>query len=373
MKRPVTHLSLCLAGLAMFAALAGCSTAQGKATAASDELARSEVASTRQVMTVAVASQPFVHTVESTGTALPVRESRVACTVPGSIDRILVKEGDLVRKDQPMVRLDLRNYELSLLQAEAALDAARAQEVLMRQEFDRVSTLRSREAVSVSTFDKAKAGLDATAAQLRAADIATQQARKALNDATLKAPYAGSVVAIMGDLGEDANSGKALVHLVDDSSLEVKAFLAETYAPAVRTGMEAEVVADAGGVTKKGVVTFVSSRVQEATRTFEVRITVDNADRAVKAGSFCRVTMTLDRRDQALMVPEEAVQRDKGGEPFVLTVKDGAVHKVTVKLGPSVHSEVLVDEGLTPGMRVITRGGSGLSDGESVKEITSKK
>lgn len=230
--------------------------------------------------------------VEVRGTALAARESYLSAPVPGIIEEILVKRGESVKKNQPLVVLDKRGFHLGVQQAQAGLDAAVAQEEQLVTEIARVRELLASDAAPVATLEQLLANQKGARASVRMAEAALGQARKAASDAVVRAPYAGGITEILKQKGENAPSmpPTMLVKIVDTSSLEIQTFLPESEAQNVKVGDEARVRIDSAGVDQKGKVIFVSNSISLGTRSFEVRVQLDNPQGAVKAGAFARVT-----------------------------------------------------------------------------------
>jgi membrane fusion protein (multidrug efflux system) len=123
---------------------------------------------------------------------------------------------------------------------------------------------------------------------------------------------------------------------------------------------------DSAGLTREGEVIFVSDRIQPGSQTFEVRVKLDNADGAIKAGAFARVKMVRRDEPQALLIPLRAVLRDEG-ETNVFVARDGKAAKVPVRLGETQADRVLVLDGLKAGDELITSGVAELEPGQAVQ------
>lgn len=357
-----------LAGIGVFACgKSGGLEAEAVAAPAADEATAAQV---RQVSVVALAPEAFKSYIQATGTALPVREGYLSAAVPGRIQEILVDRGQRVTKGQPLVRLDRSGFYLGVQQAEAGLAAAKVGVDSLTTEMKRFDRLLANKAVPRASYDKVKAQYDGAAAQVAMAEVGLKQARKALSDSELRAPYDGVITMVMKEVGEYAPAmpPTMLIQIVDTSALQVQVFLPEADAKVVSKDLPATVEIDSAGVTRSGKVVFASDRIQPGTQTFEVRIGLDNADGAIKAGAFARVKMV--RRDEAaaLLIPLRAVVRDQG-RAFCMLAKDGKAEKVPVKLGETQADRVLVLDGLSPGDALITTGVSELQPGQAVQPV----
>ncbi len=321
------------------------------------------------VSVIELKTEPFTSEIEVTGTALPLRESFLSSEVPGTIKEIRVKEGDVVKKGQVLVRFDQRGYSLGVKQATAAREAARTQADLMKLELDRMSQLLESSATSQSNYDRVKAQYDGAVAQLQMAESGLEQAQKALSDSVLKAPYDGVIDMILKEIGEYAPSMPLtpLIKIVDASSLEVQAFLPEDAAAHVKKGDKAKITIGYADKETTGEIIFASNRIQQGAQNFEVRLRIDNPTGDIKAGAFCRIRLERNRVDQAILVPVRAVKRDINDKSFVYLAKGEQAQVVFVTLGESQGERVLVNKGLSSGDQLIVSGVDDLKDGQDIQ------
>jgi RND family efflux transporter MFP subunit len=313
--------------------------------------------------------EPFTTRIEATGTALAARESYLSCPVPGRIEKILVERGEAVVEGQVLVKLDQKGYKLGLQQAEAGLSAANSQVEQVQQELDKLEPLYEKGAVAKADIERLETQKKGASAQVGMASAGKKQAKKALDDSVLRAPYDGVITEIFHEEGEHATAmpPTMLAKIVDAASLEVQVFLPEDASPYVAVGNEAEVTIESADLALTGEVIFVSDVIQPVTHNFEVRIRLDNAGGAIKAGAFARVRMMRESLESAVLIPITSVRRDGDDTPFVFVIVDGRVRRKDVALGEQVGGRVLVGKGLAPGDVLVTAGHEDLLDGQKVK------
>ena len=354
--------------LGLFAALLVALSACGGEKKAKAEADKKKEVVAKTVAMLPVKTESFVSTLQASGKALPVRESMLSSEVSGTVAQILVTEGDRVKKGQVLMRFEQEGFLLGVQQAEAALAAAKAGADQMRLEVDRMSKLVESDATAKANYDRVKAQYDAAQAQLHMAEAGLANARRYLRLSTIAAPYDGSIVMILQQVGENcpAMPPTMLMKIVDSSSLEVQVFLPEAVANAVKPGDDADVEIDNAGLTVKGKVYFVSDRIEAGSQNVEIRLKVDNADGKIKAGSFARVTFVRSTLDAAVLVSLRAVRRDPDGKTYVFLVRDGKAQKVPVVLGENAGDRVLILDGLKAGDPIITTGIDDLEDGTPV-------
>jgi membrane fusion protein (multidrug efflux system) len=120
------------------------------------------------------------------------------------------------------------------------------------------------------------------------------------------------------------------------------------------------------GRSFQGKVAVVDTRIDPATRSVEVRADIPNKDGLLKPGMFMTVQLTIGRREQALLIPEEALVPE-GTRQFVFVVANGRAAKTEVKLGTRIPGEVEVVQGLQPGATVVVGGVQRIRDGSPVR------
>jgi RND family efflux transporter MFP subunit len=355
--------------LIALSALTGCKQSQGQEIQTAGE---KKETGAKQVTAARLESSQFTSTIEATGTALPVRESYLSFSVPGRLEAVLVRQGDRVTKGQVLMRLDRENFFLGVQQAEAALAAAKVGLDQLKLEMSRFDRLIKNKAVPRATYDKVKAQHDGTAAQYAMGEVALKQARKALRDAELRAPYDGVITDLLKEVGEFIPSmpPTMVTKVVDSSSLEVQVFLPESEAPFVKVGQEARVDIDSAQIKAEGKVIFVSDRIQPMTQNFEIRIRIENPEGKIKAGAYSRVELDRNSTNDAVFVPLRAVKREADGEAYVYVAKGGKAKKTKVELGETRADLTLIHCCLKAGQLVITSGLAEISDGDPVVATT---
>ncbi len=324
--------------------------------------------SVKTVQTEEVKTEAFSSAIEVSGKALAVRESLLSLGVPGLISKITVKRGDRVKKGQLLLRLDRRGFELGVKQAEAAQSGANAATDQLVTEIARVKQLLAENAAPSAALDDLLAKEKAAKAQVNMTSTSVEQAKKALRDSELRAPYNGVITDIFKEKGEQAPAmpPTILMKIVDASELDVQVFVPEEASRYVQVGTEAEVEVESAGVTVKGKAVFVSDEISQGARTFETRIRIDNSANKIKAGSFARVRLNTETLDDAILIPVSLLLRNEKNEPYVFVEEKGFAKKRSLVIGRMDGTRVLVRSGLSTGDKLIVSDTSGLVDNNPV-------
>jgi RND family efflux transporter MFP subunit len=173
-------------------------------------------------------------------------------------------------------------------------------------------------------------------------------ARHNLDQTLVVAPYGGSIAARLVDEGTTAlvQPQTTVVVLQETTQLEAEANIPESQLSVVRVGDSARIHVQGLGQAIETTVATVGDTIDPTTRTYHVRMLIDNADHRLKAGVFAHIEITPEAKTGILLVPREAV-RSEDGQTRVLVVRDGRAVPVRVELGIVDESRAEVLSGLT--------------------------
>jgi membrane fusion protein (multidrug efflux system) len=225
--------------------------------------------------------------------ASPVRSDLVPRT-GGRVGRVLVDEGQSVRKGQPLLELETEYLELDVKHAEAELARAEAAAEDARRDLARKQELLPKGSVSQATFDRSKAGADQAEAARAAARAGLELARQRLSDAVLVSPVDGVVAERRTDVGERLGEGSVAFVVEQTAPLKLRVRVPERYLGRVSRGQAVKATVDPyPGTDFDGTVSLVGGSVDPQTRTFLVEAEFPNRDGRLKPGLFARVRLDL--------------------------------------------------------------------------------
>jgi len=291
--------------------------------------------------------------IRAVGTLEPDEAVIVSPEIAGRIDRIHFSEGEEVAAGAVLVTLDSATLR-------AELDKARSDLSLAEQNRERAMTLAQRGTGTLRARDEAVA-----AYQVAQANLALAQAR--LEKATITAPFAGMVGLRAVSTGAYVTPGTRIVELAKIDPIKVDFRVPELVLSSLRVGQQIRVAVDAlPGRAFEGEVYVIDPIVDENGRAVRLRARIANPERLLKPGLFARVRIVVDRRENAVLVPESAVFAE-GGRRLVFRVVDGRAALTDIELGHRRPGQVEVVSGLAPGDVVVTAGHQQLRDGTRVK------
>ena len=281
-----------------------------------------------------------------------LHDVRLAAQRGGVVEWTGVTEGDTVRVGEPIARIDLAALA-------AARDRARANLGLAEDQLRRRRDLHARGVLAREELDQAQNDLTSAQTLLREADVA-------FSHGTVTSTLDGVVNTLHVDEGEFVGEGDPVADIVNVATMRVNFDVPEGDVRFLAQGQQVMVQLDTYPERRwTGEIDFVAWKADPATRTFQVRVVVDNKDGAMRPGMIARGAFLRRLMENAVTAPLFTVQ-DKGGERVVFVEKDGLAAARTVTLGVIEGDRVQVLEGLEPGDRVIVAGHREVEDGTKV-------
>lgn len=319
------------------------------------------------VTTVTVTNALWDRTVSVVGTLFPKDEALISAQVEGMVERTLVDFGDRVQNNQELAFIDTTTYQAQLQQAAGLRAKAEAGLTNDQRNFERVLSLRDKNIASMSELDAARAQLDQAQAELQAELGAESVAQLNLAHSRVQAPFDGAVAQRLVGRGDYVKSGSPLFNVVNDSVLKFIFQVPERHASFVVKKLPVSFNVDNyPGETFTGSVYLISPAVSTANRSFSVGALVTNLNHRLKASTFARGTLVLEKGLATPMVPLISVV-SFAGVTKVFIVENNVARSRTVVLGRIRDGAQEVLEGLKAGERVVTSGQSKLSDGMAVE------
>lgn len=309
------------------------------------------------------------------------REVEVRARVDGILEKRLYQEGQIVEAGEPLFRIDQEPYAIALEQTLAERQDAEASLRQARREWERISGLYERDAVSTSERDRALANRELAEAQLAAAEAAVRDARRNLRYTEVAAPVAGSTGLESFSEGNLIDRGQLLTTVTQHDPAHVRFALPETDAEVQRLARrarldgpdddayrrEAEIRRPDGTYHEDpGVVDFTDSTIDPNTGTVTARAVVANEEQRLVPGQFVRVRMVLEEHDDAVVIPETAVGTGAEGARVFLVDEEGVARERAVELGPVVAEGQLIRDGLEGGESLVVNGHVALEHGMPV-------
>lgn len=308
------------------------------------------------VRTVAAAREDLELVVRAVGTLRAERAIAVKPKRAGHVTALPLVEGEAVEAGAVLARLDDAEMRAAADVARASVRDADARIRNARRDFDRIRALHEAGLVSRQEFDDARVERERSEAALALATASLALAEAQLAETVVTAPFAGLLGQRRVDLGAYVREGDTLVSLVDADPLEIEFTVAERYVARVAVGSPVTVeVTSHPGEERRGDIVFVAPEVDPVNRTATVKARLANPDLVLRPGQFASVSLSLERRPGAVVVPEEALVSD-GTRTLVYVVADGTATARVVAVGLRVPGRVEIRDGLAAGDVVVRTG-----------------
>ena len=335
---------------------------------------------TPQVGVVTLEAKPFALTSEVPGRTSAYRIAEVRPQVNGIIQKRLFTEGSEVKAGQQLYQIDPATYEAKVAAANAAVAVAAARLKASVKDAKRAEELIGRGAVSEQRLEEAVAQRDVDAATLQVAQAELQAAEIDLDRTTIRARLSGT-------LGRSFVSRGALVTAAQDEPMAVIRALDPVYVDVTQSAAEilawrkgtmqgrfagldtsvSLILADGETFEHKGEVTAAEPYVNESTGVVTLRLTFGNPDDLLLPGMYVQVEMPQGIIRNAVLAPQQGVQRNRQGEPFAFVVGEGDVVEQRNLTIVQAHGAFwVVSEGLKAGDRLIVEGLQKIAPGATV-------
>jgi len=311
------------------------------------------------------------------GTVKALNYAVIKARVAGELKEILVREGDSVKAGQVLARIDPTEYQRRWSQAQEQALAAKAQMEIAQRQWGINKALVDRGFISQTAMDNSLASYQGAVATQKAAMAGADVARKALDDATLLAPFTGVIAARTAQPGERVSIDAKVLELVDLRQLEVEVPLSPSESLDVRVGQIANLQLEDRKEFVTAKVKRISPSAQAGSRSVFIYLALDQPE-GLRHGLFAKGTLGLGK-SQVLAVPLSAVRTDRA-QPYVQVAEQVGdqlqVVQKTVTLGvrgmdlaqPEAEAEPMVGvTGLAEGSTVLKGQVGALREGLLVK------
>lgn len=349
----------------------------------------------KPVQILEVKTQDYSDDVEISGNVKPAQLIKQGFKVAGVVGNVHVKEGDRISEGQALMSLNSHDYELGVIAAQAQYDSlnmqlsskidssinqAKANLDFINTQLDRVRRLHEKGAVATKTVEELEVSLvvaenkyqealdakETAEAQLAQAGAALELAQSQLSDTVIHSPINGTVVKQIFEVGETIAPGYPAFVLGRLDTLEVEIGVPDNLIDYIKIGEKVNLFIYGIDKEMEGVISNIDTTADLETRTFGVKIDIDNKDGDIKPGMIANVIVNMDKVT-TIMLPIDAVVDDANKSTiFVYDEDTKTVTKREVEVGAVFGDNIQIVEGLKDGELVVVHGQFGLLEGEEV-------
>ena len=315
------------------------------------------------------------------GRAQATQEVDLSFRVDGPLISLPVKIGDRVNQGSLLARVDPRDFEVRVRNADAQVERAKANLERADSEYQRMLGLRERNpgAVSELVLERSREGFVSGRADVAALEATVDAAQDAVNDTYLEAPYDGTIVANYVDNFQYVQARQPVLRLLDNIRIEFQFSVPETMISMVQYVTNIRVRFDAfPDLEIPAEVKEIGTEASQTTRTYPITLIMDQPEEAeILPGMAGRATgearMPDDREQVDIVVPVTALFSTTSGEQSYVWVIDQEIETVSrreVQLGRLANTGVEILSGLEPGELIATAGVNFLQEGQQVRPTT---
>ncbi len=326
-----------------------------------------------------VKSGPFKDTINASGLLIPRKKVSIMSDVMGKIIELPVKEGDLVKKGQLLVRIDDRDLKSEVRRQEAGVRMAEIQVknqkvslATAKREFKRKKHLFEQQLISREAFEQAKSTMESaelTLEQYRENVVQSKailkKSKELLSKTVIRSPMDGKITTLNKELGEQVIQGtinvpgSVIMEVSDMSAIDLEVEVNEIEAARIRKDMAATVKLDALPDRKfKGKIFEIG---QSAYRpqgrdvsVFKIKIALLELDPAMKPGMNGEAEITVQQKKNTIFIPIQAVRTDDNGKKYCFAVKNGKAVRKIVETGLSNDADIEITKGLSGNETIVT-------------------
>jgi len=366
--------------------------------------AETKNADTVTVGVTAIGRKPLARELTVSSELVPFQEIDVYAKEAGYVRQLLVDYGSRVAKGQLMAVLEIpeleaqldadaaasKNAEDRVTTAQHELNRVQAQHSVAHLQYQRLSGVaktkaglvaqqelddaQGKDLASEAAVEESTSNLQGAQSSLQVAKANEQRDKVLYAYSRITAPFAGVVTQRFANLGTLLQAGTnsstqamPLVRLSQDAMFRLVIPVPESYVRFIKVGDPVDVKVPSLDRTFPGKVTRLALDVREETRTMHTEVDVPNPDHALIPGVYAEATLSLDRKQDAIAVPLQAVNHEGDKTTVFIVGADGKVEDRPIALGIQTASDAEVLSGLAVGDRVIVSDRGGLKPGQAVR------
>lgn len=324
----------------------------------------------RPVGVVTVEAGQFADDIQLSGEIQAKKDVGLGFRIGGRVLERPVNVGDRVTAGQVVARLEPALEQNALAAAKAALEAARGEVNTARNTFERQERLMNQGFTTRPRFDQALRAQETAQAQLENAEAQLELARDRLGFTELRTDVAGVVTARRIEPGEVVQSGQIVVQIARDDDRDavfnVPASVLDTHLSDAKIRVA---LADAPAVTAYGTVREVAPQADPVTRTFEIRVGLQNPPETMRLGSTVVGTIELTTAAIASILASALTQQGRSPAVWIIDPAKSTVSLRSVDVLRFDPGKVILSQGLEPGETIVSAGIQTLHPGQRVRPL----
>ena len=315
------------------------------------------------ITTITTSEQQFNHFIELQGNVKTKQNVLVYPEMPGILNKVYVKEGQKVKKDQILATIDDGGLSQQLMLLES-------NEQLAKTTFERQKRLWDQQIGSEIQYLQAKTSYDSQ-------KNATRQLKKQLGKFTIRAPFSGIIDDVFKEKGTVVapGPGAELFRIINLSNMYIETDVPESYISSIKKNKMVEVNFPILGRSYDSSIRQVGNFINPSNRTFRIEVGIPNLDGEIKPNLTAKLRLNDYSNSNAILIPQSIISENAKGQQFIYVVKDNKeknqvyAERLVIETGKTNGDFIEVTKNLDANVEVILEGARSVNNGQVVKVI----
>lgn len=318
------------------------------------------------ITTITTSEQQFNHFIELQGNVKTKQNVLVYPEMPGILNKVYVKEGQKVKKDQILATIDDGGLSQQLMLLES-------NEQLAKTTFERQKRLWDQQIGSEIQYLQAKTSYDSQ-------KNATRQLKKQLGKFTIRAPFSGIIDDVFKEKGTVVapGPGAEIFRIINLSNMYIETDVPESYISSIKKNKMVEVNFPILGRSYDSSIRQVGNFINPSNRTFRIEVGIPNLDGAIKPNLTAKLRLNDYSNSNAILIPQSIISENAKGQQFIYVVKDNKeknqvyAERLVIETGKTNGDFIEVTKNLDANVDIILEGARSVNNGQVVKVINKK-
>ena len=318
------------------------------------------------ITTITTSEQKFNHFIELQGNVKTKQNVLVYPEMPGILNKVYVKEGQKVKKDQILATIDDGGLSQQLL-------LLKSNEQLAKTTFERQKRLWDQKIGSEIQYLQAKTSYDSQ-------KNATKQLKKQLGKFTIRAPFSGIIDDVFKEKGTVVapGPGAEIFRIINLSNMYIETDVPESYISSIKKNKMVEVNFPILGRSYDSSIRQVGNFINPSNRTFRIEVGIPNLDGEIKPNLTAKLRLNDYSSSNAILIPQSIISENAKGQQFIYVVKDNKeknqvyAERLVIETGKTNGDFIEVTKNLDSNVEVILEGARSVNNGQVVKVINKK-
>ena len=315
------------------------------------------------ITTITTSEQKFNHFIELQGNVKTKQNVLVYPEMPGILNKVYVKEGQKVKKDQILATIDDGGLSQQLL-------LLKSNEQLAKTTFERQKRLWDQQIGSEIQYLQAKTSYDSQ-------KNATRQLKKQLGKFTIRAPFSGIIDDVFKEKGTVVapGPGAEIFRIINLSNMYIETDVPESYISSIKKNKMVEVNFPILGRSYDSSIRQVGNFINPSNRTFRIEVGIPNLDGEIKPNLTAKLRLNDYSNSNAILIPQSIISENAKGQQFIYVVKDNKeknqvyAERLVIETGKTNGDFIEVTKNLDANVEVILEGARSVNNGQVVKVI----